>query len=88
MVLCYGISSLQVQEQLTMVVGTYTDGGFLYSNNRLKAEGIAIFAVDDHSGMLTRIRYQPTLAHPCQQGSLRLVRNQPRVSYIKVNRKV
>ena len=40
------------------------DGRFLYSSNRLKAEGIAIFAVDSLTGLLTRIGYQPTAAHP------------------------
>lgn len=42
------------------------DGRFLYSSNRLKAEGIAIFAVDRQTGLLTRIGYQPTAAHPRQ----------------------
>ena len=42
------------------------DGRFLYSSNRLKAEGIAIFAVDSQTGLLTRIGYQPTAAHPRQ----------------------
>ena len=42
------------------------DGKFLYSSNRLKAEGIAIFSVDSKTGMLTRIGYQPTDAHPRQ----------------------
>ena len=42
------------------------DGRFLYSSNRLKAEGIAIFAVDTLTGLLTRIGYQPTAAHPRQ----------------------
>lgn len=42
------------------------DGRFLYSSNRLKAEGIAIFAVDTRTGLLTRIGYQPTAAHPRQ----------------------
>lgn len=42
------------------------DGRFLYSSNRLKAEGIAIFAVDGQSGLLTRVGYQPTAAHPRQ----------------------
>jgi 6-phosphogluconolactonase (cycloisomerase 2 family) len=40
------------------------DGRFLYSSNRLKAEGIAIFAVDSKTGLLTRVGYQPTAAHP------------------------
>lgn len=42
------------------------DGRFLYSSNRLKAEGIAIFAVNGKTGLLTRIGYQPTAAHPRQ----------------------
>lgn len=40
------------------------DGKFLYSSNRLKADGIAIFSVDENSGALTRIGYQSTGAHP------------------------
>ena len=40
------------------------DSKFLYSSNRLQAEGIAIFAVDSVTGLLTRIGYQPTGAHP------------------------
>ena len=42
------------------------DGKFLYSSNRLKAEGIAIFAVHSQTGLLTHIGYQPTAAHPRQ----------------------
>lgn len=42
------------------------DGKFLYSSNRLKAEGVAIFAVDSQTGRLTRIGYQTTAAHPRQ----------------------
>lgn len=42
------------------------DGLFLYSSNRLKAEGIAIFAIDTQTGLLTRIGYQPTAVHPRQ----------------------
>jgi 6-phosphogluconolactonase (cycloisomerase 2 family) len=42
------------------------DGRFLYSSNRLKAEGIAIFAVDSQTGLLTRTGYQPTATHPRQ----------------------
>ena len=42
------------------------DGKFLYSSNRLKADGIAIFTVDQQTGLLTRIGYQPTGAHPRQ----------------------
>ncbi|MBO4801068.1 MAG: lactonase family protein [Bacteroidaceae bacterium] len=42
------------------------DGRFLYSSNRLQAEGIAIFAVNAQTGLLTRVGYQPTAAHPRQ----------------------
>jgi len=42
------------------------DGKFLYSSNRLKAEGIAIFSVNSKTGLLTRTGYQPTGAHPRQ----------------------
>ena len=40
------------------------DGKFLYASNRLKADGIAIFSVDDETGMLTKIGYQLTGIHP------------------------
>jgi 6-phosphogluconolactonase (cycloisomerase 2 family) len=40
------------------------DGKFLYSSNRLKADGIAIFAINSQTGLLTRIGYQPTAVHP------------------------
>ncbi len=42
------------------------DGRFLYSSNRLKADGITIYAVDSETGMLTRIGYQLTGIHPRQ----------------------
>lgn len=42
------------------------DGRFLYTSNRLQAEGIAIFAVDPTNGLLSRVGYQPTGAHPRQ----------------------
>ena len=42
------------------------DGKFLYSSNRLKAEGIAIFSINSKTGLLTRIGYQPTAEHPRQ----------------------
>ena len=42
------------------------DGRFLYASCRLKADGIAIFAVDQQTGLLTRIGYQPTAIHPRQ----------------------
>ena len=42
------------------------DGRFLYSSNRLKHEGIAVFSVNTETGLLTGIGYQPTGAHPRQ----------------------
>ena len=41
-----------------------SDGRFLYSSNRLNADGIAIFSVHPENGQLTRIGYQPTGIHP------------------------
>ena len=40
------------------------DGKFVYSSNRLKADGIAIFKVDDKNGTLSRVGYQLTGLHP------------------------
>lgn len=40
------------------------DGKFLYASNRLKADGIAIFAVNGNDGTLTKVGYQPTRRHP------------------------
>lgn len=40
------------------------DGKFLYASNRLKADGLAIFSVDEETGTLTKIGYQPTDIHP------------------------
>jgi len=40
------------------------DGRFLYSSNRLKADGIAIFSVNSKNGKLTKIGYQKTGIHP------------------------
>ena len=40
------------------------DGRFVYASNRLKADGIAIFAVNPNDGKLTKIGYQPTGLHP------------------------
>jgi 6-phosphogluconolactonase (cycloisomerase 2 family) len=40
------------------------DGKFLYSSNRLKADGLAIFSVDSSDGRLTKIGYQRTGIHP------------------------
>ncbi len=40
------------------------DGKFLYASNRLKADGIAIFAVNETNGILTKAGYQLTGIHP------------------------
>jgi len=39
------------------------DGRFLYASNRLKADGISVFNVNDN-GMLTKVGYQKTGIHP------------------------
>ena len=40
------------------------DGKFLYASNRLKADGIAIFSVNQETGLLTKAGYQLTGIHP------------------------
>ena len=40
------------------------DGRFLYSSNRLKNDGIAIFKVNTNTGLLAKAGYQPTGTHP------------------------
>ena len=40
------------------------DGKFLYASNRLKADGIAIFRINQDNGMLTKAGYQLTGIHP------------------------
>lgn len=40
------------------------DGQFLYSSNRLKADGISIFKVNPANGLLTKVGYQLTGIHP------------------------
>ncbi|WP_455584225.1 lactonase family protein [Bacteroides sp.] len=40
------------------------DGKYLYASNRLKEDGIAIFAVNQESGTLAKVGYQPTGTHP------------------------
>ncbi|KAA6311841.1 6-phosphogluconolactonase, partial [termite gut metagenome] len=40
------------------------DGKFLYASNRLKADGIAIFKIDEATGTLTKVGYQLTGIHP------------------------
>lgn len=40
------------------------DGKFVYASNRLQADGIAIFSVDQEKGTLTKAGYQLTDIHP------------------------
>lgn len=40
------------------------DGRHLYASNRLRADGLAIFAIDPSTGQLAKIGYQPTGIHP------------------------
>jgi len=40
------------------------DGKYLYASNRLKADGIAIFKVNQLNGKLTKVGYQLTGTHP------------------------
>lgn len=40
------------------------DGKYLYASNRLKEDGIAIFAVNPENGTLAKVGYQPTGIHP------------------------
>lgn len=40
------------------------DGRFLYSSNRLNADGIAIFSINEDDRTLTKVGYQLTAKHP------------------------
>lgn len=40
------------------------DGRFLYASNRLRHDGVAIFAIRPEEGTLTPVGYQPTGPHP------------------------
>lgn len=40
------------------------DGKFLYASHRLTDDGVSIFSVDKRSGLLTKVGYQRTGAHP------------------------
>lgn len=40
------------------------DGKFLYASNRLQADGLAIFRIDETTGLLTKAGYQLTGIHP------------------------
>ena len=40
------------------------DGRYLYASNRLKGDGIAIFKINQSTGLLTKVGYQLTGIHP------------------------
>lgn len=40
------------------------DGHYLYTSNRLKSDGIAIFSISDSNGRLRKVGYQKTAIHP------------------------
>lgn len=40
------------------------DGKYLYASHRLTDEGVSIFSVDPNDGLLTKVGFQPTGAHP------------------------
>lgn len=40
------------------------DGKFLYASNRLEADGIAIFSINETDGTLSKVGYQLTARHP------------------------
>ncbi len=70
------------------------DGKFLYASNRLKADGIAIFKVNQTNGKLTKIGYQYTGIHPrnfiiTPNGKLLLVacKNSNVIQIFKINSK-
>lgn len=70
------------------------DGKFLYASNRLKADGIAIFKVNQLNGKLTKVGYQLTGIHPrnfiiTPNGKLLLVaaRDSNSIQIFKINSK-
>ncbi|MFA6701460.1 MAG: lactonase family protein [Dysgonamonadaceae bacterium] len=58
------IASDSVGGQGSADIHVSPDGKFLYSSNRLKEDGIAIFSIDQKNGTLSRAGYQPTGRHP------------------------
>jgi 6-phosphogluconolactonase (cycloisomerase 2 family) len=58
------IKSDTVNAQGSADIHLSPDGKFLYASNRLKADGIAIFSVDNQTGLLTKVGYQLTGIHP------------------------
>ena len=70
------------------------DGKYLYASNRLKADGIAIFKVNQINGKLTKVGYQLTGIHPrnfiiTPNGKLLLVaaRDNNSIQIFKINPK-
>ncbi|WP_321436047.1 lactonase family protein [uncultured Bacteroides sp.] len=70
------------------------DGKYLYASNRLKADGIAIFKVNQLNGKLTKVGYQLTGIHPrnfiiTPNGKLLLVaaRDSNSIQIFKINPK-
>ena len=65
-----GLTSIQyieadtVNAQGSADIHLSPDGRFLYASNRLKADGIAIFSVNQETGWLTKVGYQLTGIHP------------------------
>jgi len=58
------IASDSVGGQGSADIHVSPDGKFLYTSNRLKDDGIAIFSIDQETGTLARVGYQPTGRHP------------------------
>ena len=58
------IKSDTVNAQGSADIHLSPDGKFLYASNRLKADGIAVFSVDNQTGLLTKVGYQLTGIHP------------------------
>ena len=58
------IESDTVNAQGSADIHLSPDGKFLYASNRLKADGIAIFSVNQETGLLTKAGYQLTGIHP------------------------
>lgn len=58
------IESDTVNAQGSADIHLSPDGKFLYASNRLKSDGIAVFGVNQETGMLTKVGYQLTGIHP------------------------
>ncbi len=60
------IQSAEVGAQGGADIHVSPDGRFLYTSNRLKNDGIAIFKINRRTGLLTKVGYQRTGIHPRQ----------------------